>query len=43
VLGPPYSKHPTNLATYILVPDMKRIAKLSIELFGTDSRYAASD
>ena len=41
VLGPPYSNHPTNLSTYILVPDMERIAKLSIELFGADSRYAA--
>ena len=43
VLGPPYSNHPTNLSTYILVPDMERIAKLSIELFGADSRYAASE
>ena len=43
VLGPPYSNHPTNLATYILIPDMERIAKLSIELFGADSRYAVSD
>jgi LCP family protein required for cell wall assembly len=43
VLGPPYSNHPTNLSTYILIPDMKRIAKLSIELFGADSRYAVAD
>jgi polyisoprenyl-teichoic acid--peptidoglycan teichoic acid transferase len=43
VLGPPYSKHPTNLSTYILIPDMERIAKLSIELFGDQSRYAASE
>jgi len=43
VLGPPYSSHPTNLSTYILVPDMERIAKLSIELFGTESRYATSE
>ena len=43
VLGPPYSTHPRNLSTYILVPDMERIAKMSIELFGADSRYAASD
>jgi LCP family protein required for cell wall assembly len=42
VLGPPYSNHPTNLSTYILIPDMKRIAKLSVELFGDDSRYAAT-
>ena len=42
VLGPPYSNHPTNLSTYILIPDMKRIAKLSVELFGDESRYAAT-
>jgi LCP family protein required for cell wall assembly len=43
VLGPPYSNHPTNLSTYILIPDMQRIAKLSIELFGDESRYAATE
>ena len=45
VLGPPYTTHPTNItSTYILVPDMARIAKLSISIFGTDSRYyTASD
>lgn len=43
VLGPPYSTHPTNLSTYILVPDMDLIAKLSIDLFGADSRYTGSD
>jgi anionic cell wall polymer biosynthesis LytR-Cps2A-Psr (LCP) family protein len=43
VLGPPYSNHPTNLSTYILIPDMERIAKLSIDLFGADSRYAVSE
>ena len=43
VLGPPYSNHPTNLSTYILIPDMERIAKLSIELFGDESRYAATE
>lgn len=42
VLGPPYSNHPTNLSTYILIPDMKRIAKLSIDLFGDESRYAST-
>jgi LCP family protein required for cell wall assembly len=42
VLGPPYSNHPTNLSTYILIPDMERIAKLSIKLFGDESRYAAT-
>lgn len=40
VLGPPYSTHPTNLATYILVPDMDKIAKLSINIFGGASAYA---
>lgn len=39
VLGPPYTTHPTNLATYILVPDMTRIANLSVSIFGPDSRY----
>ena len=43
VLGPPYSTHPTNLSTYILVPNMERIAKLSIDLFGDASRYALSE
>jgi polyisoprenyl-teichoic acid--peptidoglycan teichoic acid transferase len=43
VLGPPYSTHPRNLSTYILVPNMDRIAKLSIKLFGDASRYAASE
>jgi LCP family protein required for cell wall assembly len=43
VLGPPYTVHPTNVtSTYILVPDMARIAKLSIALFGADSRYATT-
>jgi polyisoprenyl-teichoic acid--peptidoglycan teichoic acid transferase len=42
VLGPPYSNHPTNLSTYILIPDMERIAKLSVDLFGAESRYAVS-
>ncbi|MEO8437339.1 MAG: LCP family protein, partial [Chloroflexota bacterium] len=42
VLGPPYSTHPVNLATYILVPDMAKIAKLSIQIFGDDSRYATA-
>jgi LCP family protein required for cell wall assembly len=40
VLGPPYSKHPTNLSTYILVPDMDKFAEMSIKIFGADSRYA---
>lgn len=43
VLGPPYATHPpsnTTGGTYTLVLDMERMAKLSIELFGADSRYA---
>jgi anionic cell wall polymer biosynthesis LytR-Cps2A-Psr (LCP) family protein len=42
VLGAPYSNHPTNLSTYILIPDMQRIAKLSVDLFGAESRYAST-
>lgn len=44
VLGPPYATHPptnTTGGTYTLQLDMNRIARLSIELFGADSRYAA--
>ena len=45
VLGPPYAIHPPTASTggvytLKLVPD--RIAKLSVELFGSDSRYAGS-
>lgn len=41
VLGPPYTNHPVNVtSTYILVPDMTKIAALSISLFGADSRYS---
>ena len=42
VLGPPYAKNPPagTSSTYKLVFDMDRLAKLSIELFGTDSSYA---
>jgi LCP family protein required for cell wall assembly len=43
VLGPPYALHPPNSTTggiYTLQLQMDRIAKLSVELFGTDSRYA---
>ena len=40
VLGPPYTTHLTNVTSvYILAPDMARIAKLSISIFGPDSRY----
>ncbi|MBA2719084.1 MAG: LCP family protein [Chloroflexi bacterium] len=42
VLGPPYAIHPpsnTTGGTYTLKMDMDRMARLSIELFGDDSRY----
>jgi LCP family protein required for cell wall assembly len=42
VLGPPYSTHPpdaTTGGTYTLKLDMDRLAKLSVKLFGKDSRY----
>ena len=42
VLGPPYSVHPPNSSTggfYTLKLNMDRVAKLSVKLFGTDSRY----
>jgi LCP family protein required for cell wall assembly len=44
VLGPPYAKNPPagTPGGYQLVLDMERLAKLSIELFGSDSRYAAA-
>jgi LCP family protein required for cell wall assembly len=43
VLGPPYAFHPPSNTTggiYTLVFDMKKLAALSVELFGNDSRYA---
>jgi len=44
VLGPPYAKNPPpgTPGGYQLIIDMDRLAKLSIELFGTDSRYATA-
>ena len=42
VLGPPYSSHPPNSTTggfYTLKLDMDKMAKLSVKLFGSDSRY----
>ncbi len=44
VLGPPYAKNPPagTPGGYQLVIDMDRMANLSIELFGADSRYAAT-
>jgi LCP family protein required for cell wall assembly len=43
VLGPPYATHPPTNTTggiYTLVFDMDRLAQLSIDLFGDDSRYS---
>lgn len=43
VLGPPYATYPTQVgATYELIPDLGRISKLSIQLFGADSAYVAA-
>ncbi len=44
VLGPPYAKNPPagTPGGYQLVLDMDRLAKLSIDLFGDDSSYAAA-
>lgn len=44
VLNAPYSNRPTSSpgGTYILRLDMERLAKLSVELFGDDSRYATA-
>ncbi len=42
VLGPPYAVHPptnTTGGTYILRLDLHKVAVLSVDLFGTDSRY----
>jgi LCP family protein required for cell wall assembly len=43
VLGPPYSVHPPNSTTggtYTLKLNMDLVAKLSVKLFGADSRYS---
>ncbi len=44
VLGPPYARNPPagTPGGYQLVLDMARLADLSIELYGADSRYAAA-
>jgi LCP family protein required for cell wall assembly len=42
VLGPPYAVHPPTNTTggiYILRLDLTKVAALSVDLFGTDSRY----
>ena len=42
VLGPPYARNPPpgTPGGYQLVLDLERLSKLSVDLFGTDSRYA---
>ena len=45
VLGPPYSIHPPTNTTggiYTLRLEVDKVAALSVELFGSDSRYASS-
>jgi LCP family protein required for cell wall assembly len=42
VLGPPYATRATDTSIYMLVPDMGAFARASIELFGSDSRYAGA-
>jgi polyisoprenyl-teichoic acid--peptidoglycan teichoic acid transferase len=44
VLGPPYAKNPPpgTPGGYQLILDMDRLAKLSVDLFGLDSRYASA-
>ena len=41
VLGPPYAVVAAGESEYILVPDMTNFARLSISLFGPESRYAS--
>lgn len=41
VLGPPYATYPTQAnGVYQIIPDMSRLSRLSIQLFGADSAYA---
>jgi LCP family protein required for cell wall assembly len=45
VLGPPYAIHPPNDVTggvYTLRLNLDRLAKLSVAIFGSDSRYASA-
>lgn len=42
VLGPPYATRATDTSIYMLIPDMAAFARVSIELFGSDSRYAGA-
>ena len=41
VLGPPYATYPaTATGVYQIIPDLARIARLSVELFGSESAYS---
>jgi LCP family protein required for cell wall assembly len=42
VLGPPYARRGTDPTRYTLVLDEKKLADISIRLFGDDSRYFAT-
>lgn len=44
VLGPPYANRPAkSTGTYFLLLDMVKVAKLSTQVFGTDSNYYGQD
>jgi anionic cell wall polymer biosynthesis LytR-Cps2A-Psr (LCP) family protein len=43
VLGPPYAERIPNSGTYLLGLDDARIRRLSVSLFGTDSRFATAE
>jgi LCP family protein required for cell wall assembly len=42
VLGPPYAQRITNSSAYLLALDENRIHRLSVALFGADSRFATA-
>ena len=43
VLGPPYAQRIPNSGAYLLGLDDARIRRLSVSLFGTDSRFATAE
>jgi LCP family protein required for cell wall assembly len=42
VLGPPYARRGPDPSRYVLILDEKKLAEISIRLFGDDSAYAVS-
>jgi hypothetical protein len=42
VLGPPYAQRVPNVGTYELALDQDRVHRLSVALFGADSRFATA-